>query len=100
MSASRVHKRVTLDPRSYEQRLWDEYSLALIFPRFLPEWMPDETISARLHELKEEERLPEHLDRVTLAIAFADRHFAMSKHGLTFFFSHASSTEPILRTMS
>lgn len=54
----RTTKHVTLDPRNYEQRVWDDYALALIMPRFIPEFMPDDIISMRLHELKDEEKLP------------------------------------------
>ena len=44
-------ERVELDPRSFEQRLWDEFSLALIFPRFIPSIIDDETIDAYLHHV-------------------------------------------------
>jgi hypothetical protein len=46
-------ERVELDPRSFEQRLWDEFSLALIIPRFIPSFIDDETIDAYLHHVHE-----------------------------------------------
>jgi len=46
------------DPRSYEQRVWDEYSLALILPRRFPEWTDDADISATLRHVARTERLP------------------------------------------
>jgi hypothetical protein len=50
--------RVNLDPRSFEQRLWDDYSLALIFPRFVPSFVEDDVIDEYLYRLNETERLP------------------------------------------
>lgn len=54
----RTHKSVTLDPRSFEQKLWDDYSLALIFPRFVPEFVEDQEIDWWLYHLHETEPLP------------------------------------------
>jgi hypothetical protein len=54
----RTNKFVTLDPRSFEQRLWDDFSLALIFPRFIPSFVEDEVIDEYLYRLDETERLP------------------------------------------
>lgn len=42
----------------HEADLWREYSLALMFSRSVPEWIPDETISARLRELEATTLLP------------------------------------------
>lgn len=50
--------RVEVDSRSFEQRLWDEFSLALIFPRQVPEWIDDVDINEHLYRLHATERLP------------------------------------------
>jgi len=47
-----------MDSRSFEQRLWDEFSLALIFPRFVPSFVEDDVIDEYLYRLHETERLP------------------------------------------
>lgn len=49
---------VKLDPRSHWQKLWDKWSLVLIFPRRVPEWVDDEVIDQKLDELERTERLP------------------------------------------
>lgn len=54
----RANKPVTIDPRSFEQKLWDDYSLALIFPRFIPSFIEDQTINEHLYRLHATERLP------------------------------------------
>jgi hypothetical protein len=46
------------DGRTYEQRLWDDYALALVFPRRVPEWIDDAEVSARLRKLAATEVLP------------------------------------------
>ena len=46
------------DGRNYEQRLWDDYALCLMFPRHVPECIPDEVIGAELRQLAVTEVLP------------------------------------------
>ena len=42
----------------WEARTWREYSLAGLFPRVIPEYIPDETISFYLRKCAAENRLP------------------------------------------
>jgi hypothetical protein len=51
-------EHVELDPRSFEQRLWDDFSLALIFPRFIPSFIEDSVINEWLYRVNANERLP------------------------------------------
>lgn len=45
-----------------EAAIWREYSLALIFPRLVPDWIDDETIGEKLRECAANNRLPWQLD--------------------------------------
>jgi len=49
---------VNLDPRNYWQRLWDKWSLCLVFPRQIPEWVDDWIIEQKLAELEATEVAP------------------------------------------
>ncbi len=42
----------------FEARLWRAYALALIFPRSVPEYIDDETVSIQLRECVQAEPLP------------------------------------------
>jgi hypothetical protein len=42
----------------WEARTWRAYALALIFPRSVPEYIDDETVSIQLRECEQAEPLP------------------------------------------
>lgn len=56
--ASREAVELRADRRTYEQRIWDNYALALILPRRFPEHVSDADISATLRHVAATERLP------------------------------------------
>jgi hypothetical protein len=60
--ASRRDVELIADPRNVEQKIWDEYSLALILPRRFPEHVSDADISATLRHVARTERLPWEID--------------------------------------
>jgi hypothetical protein len=42
----------------YERTIWHEYSLAGIFPRSIPEYIPDDVIGLKLRECQRDNELP------------------------------------------
>jgi hypothetical protein len=54
------------DPIPCCEKIWREYSLAMIFPRSAPEWIDDSVIRAKLYECRDNEWLPWDIDEANL----------------------------------
>jgi hypothetical protein len=57
-SVSPRNVELIADRRTYEQRVWDDFALALILPRHFPEHVSDADISATLRHVAATELLP------------------------------------------
>lgn len=55
---SRRNVELLADRRTFIQKTWDEYALALILPRFFAEHVSDADIDATVRHVARTERLP------------------------------------------